>query len=140
MAKQSVAQSTKNCICYDLKFSRTEWADFKSLLVNATCITADFEANASCSVRTRKRLAKVFYILKQRLESVMSNAKSFTDDYHRILFTRKEWEVFSQLLQTGRDLADLASPLNPPPKNPDIFWQTSMRWHRLEEQLSDMME
>ena len=140
MAKQSLAQSTKNCICYDLKFSYTEWTDLKDLLVNATCITADFEVNASRSVRTRKRLAKAFYILKQRLESVMGNAKRFTDDYHRILFTRKEWDVFSQLLQTGRDLADLANPLTPPPKNSDVFWQASRRWHRLEKQLSDMME
>jgi len=109
MAKSILPQSKKDCT-YILQLTHAEWSDLQDFLINAACIAADFESGAKCSIRTRKRLVKAFYTLKNRLEIVMYRVKRLAKIHRRRFFTEDEWQMFSLLWQTGRDLASIVNP------------------------------
>ena len=138
MAKVNIAQSRTDCT-YILQLTHTEWSDLKDFLINAACIAADFESGAKCSVRTRKRLVKAFYTLKNSLESVMHRVKRLTKVHRRRFFTEDEWQIFRLLLLTGCGLASIVNP-DLPPEKPEVARRFFQEWKRLEKPASEMIK
>ena len=138
MAKSILPQSKKDCT-YILQLTHAEWSDLQDFLINAACIAADFESGAKCSIRTRRRLVKAFYTLKNRLEIVMYRVKRLAKIHRRMFFTEDEWRILRLLLLTGCRLADIANP-EIPPENPEVARRFFQEWKRLEKPVGEMIK